>query len=79
MAEFSKQYIQSSNSELENWDFDILEIAKTLKNGYYTPVICEGYGFIGIAKNEFGEIQLAFRKGKNEVDWKLYQEIVYNN
>jgi len=78
MAEFSKQYTQRPDSEFDQWDFDILEIAKDLSSGFYTPIICEGFGFIGIGKDDDGEIILAFPKGntlESEVEWKSYKEI----
>jgi len=75
MAEFSKQYAEHDDRDF-GWDFDILEVADQLENGYCTPMICEGYGFIGIAKNESGEIELAFRDENGEVYWKPYHEVV---
>lgn len=78
MADFSKQYceLQLSNS----YDFDILEIADGLEPEHYTPIICEGFGFIAIGKNENNEIILAFRppisEFKDEVVWKSYNEVI---
>lgn len=79
MAEFSKQYIETPNSEFDIWDFDILEIAETLEPEHYTPIICEGFGFIAIGKNEKGEIILAYPKGfdpDSEIEWKSYNEVI---
>lgn len=61
MAEFSKQWVEQNDPEGIKWDFDILEIAESLQNEHYTSMICEGFGFIAIAKDEYGCIHLAFR------------------
>lgn len=74
MAEFSKQYCEFDGRDF-SWDFDILEIAKTLEPDHYIPIICEGYGFIAIGKNTSDEIILAFRENDN-VLWKSYHEVV---
>lgn len=78
MAEFSKQYCEHTDSEMP-WDFDILEIAKDLPNGHYLPIICEGYSFIAIGKDEEGSILLAFPEDDNPTPsaiWKPYAEVV---
>ena len=54
MAEFSKQYCELHDSEMSH-DFDIIEIADGLEPEHYTPIICEGFGFIAIGKNENNE------------------------
>ena len=41
-------------------DFDIEEIASTLKPDYYKSFICEGFGFLAIGKNTEDEIILFF-------------------
>ena len=59
------------------WDFDIIEVAKELKIGYGLPYICEGFGFTYIAKNEEGDILLAFPDYVDELyDWKTYEEVI---
>lgn len=77
MAEFSKQYVERNDSEFDAWDFDILEIAEELEPNHYTSIICEGFGFTAIGKDENGEIILAFPTGEYteaaediEVEWK---------
>jgi hypothetical protein len=61
MAEFSKQYVERQFEDPEfAWDFDIEEIGKDLQNDHIHPMICEGYGFLGVFKNQKGEIELAF-------------------
>jgi hypothetical protein len=79
MAEFSKQYCENHDPEFPH-DFDILEIAEGLENEFYTPIICEGYGFLAIGKDEKGEIILAFRpesgEMEDEVIWKSYKEVI---
>ena len=79
MADFSKQYCELHDSEMSH-DFDIIEIADGLEPEHYTPIICEGFGFIAIGKNENNEIIFAFRPQskdyKDEVVWKSYNEVI---
>jgi hypothetical protein len=49
MAEFSKQWCELNDPDMP-WDFDIIEVANDLKNNYYKPYICEGFGFSAIGK-----------------------------
>jgi hypothetical protein len=75
MAEFSKQYCEIHDPYMTH-DFDILQMAKQVQPEHYIPIICEGFGFIGIGKNEEGEIILAFRKFNDEIEWKPYKEVI---
>jgi hypothetical protein len=75
MAEFSKQYCEQHLPDLPG-DFDILEVTKDLLCDHFIQYICEGYGFIAIGKDESGEILFAFRKNKDEIEWKPYHEVV---
>jgi len=72
----SKQWAKSQKGVM--WDFDILEEANNLKPEHYIPIICLGYGFIAISKDEYGGIHLAFpdKEGTNGVNWIDYNEIV---
>jgi len=49
MAEFSKQWCEINDPDMP-WDFDIFEVASNLKNNFYIPYICEGFGFSAIGK-----------------------------
>jgi hypothetical protein len=60
MAEFSKQYVQNFEMSDEGYDFDIEEIAKELEPSQVTKMICEGFGFTWIMKDDKGEIFLIF-------------------
>ena len=51
MADFSKQWCELNDPEMPS-DFDILEEANKLEPNNYIPMICEGYGFIAIGKDE---------------------------
>ena len=85
MAEFSKQWAEKNDPEMP-WDFDILEIADTLEPNYYSSYICEGYGFIAIAKDGNGDIMLGIPTGESnlnedgtyvdEVNWKSFDEVI---
>lgn len=54
MAEFSKQYCELNDMGLDG-DFDIVEEFDKLEPGFFLPLICEGFGFSGIAKKEDDE------------------------
>jgi hypothetical protein len=79
MAEFSKQYCELHDPHFTP-DFDILEIAESLDPDHYTPIICEGFGFLAIGKKEDGSIILAFRPKsgnmEDEIIWKSYNEVI---
>jgi len=59
MAEFSKQWCEIHDPQM-SWDFDIDEIATEIPRGYYKPIICEGFGFVGIGVGMNRDIQLLF-------------------
>jgi hypothetical protein len=76
MAEFSKQYCELHNPQLV-WDFDIEEIITEIPRGYYKPMICEGFGFLGIGVDIDGNIEVFLTDPKDEtkyvqVDYKKY-------
>ena len=58
MAEFSRQYCETFDSEFP-WDFDILEEFAHLEPDSMVNTICEGFGFIAIGKSAEGELLLA--------------------
>ena len=76
MAEFSKQWAEIYDPEFP-WDFDIEEIANEIPKGYYKPIICEGFGFLGIGVKLDGDIEIFLSDPKDEtkyvrVDYKKY-------
>jgi hypothetical protein len=76
MAEFSKQYCEIYDEDFP-WDFDIEEIADTIPKGHYKPIICEGFGFLGIGIDLNGNIEIFLTDHKDEtkyvqVDYKKY-------
>jgi hypothetical protein len=76
MAEFSKQYCEIYEPELD-WDFDIEEIAESIPKGHYKPIICEGFGFSGIGIRLNGDIQILVIDSNEEdtlvqIDYKKY-------
>jgi hypothetical protein len=75
MAEFSKQWIEENGDDMIP-DFDILEIAKDLLPNTGFSIICEGYGFIGIGKDEFNNVILAMPASNKEIEWVEYNTIV---
>ena len=74
MAEFSKQY--SDVSGLGFSDFDIEEIFKDIKEGYYISRICEGFGSTGILNKE-GVCYLIFMNDETEsITTKPLSEVI---
>ena len=76
MAEFSKQYCEIYDEDFP-WDFDIKEIADTIPKGHYKPMICEGFGFLGIGVDLNGNIEILLTNPKDEskyvqLDYKKY-------
>ena len=57
MAEYSKQYCEIYDPEFP-WDFDIEEEALNIPKGHYKPIICEGFGFLGIGVKLDGTITI---------------------
>lgn len=76
MAEFSKEYCQMKMPEFEG-DFSIHEEFEKLHDGEYVSMICEGYGFIGIA-NDMGVCKLMFRvPDTDSIDFVDVKNIIY--
>ena len=75
MADFSKQYCEINDPEMP-YDFDILQIANQVLPDHYIPIICEGFGFVAIGKNEQDEIILAYRAEDDLIEWKSYNEVI---
>ena len=76
MADFSKQWCEQNDFGMSG-DFDILEEAEALKPGTHIDIICEGYGFNAIAKDERNNILLAFHNWQDgTTKWVPYNQIV---
>lgn len=71
MADFSKQWCELYDPEMPH-DFDIEDIVKKLEPGYYRSEICEGFGFIAIAKEETGDISLYIP----DQGWQNYEKFI---
>lgn len=79
MADFSKQWCDLNDPEMPH-DFDIEEIASTLKIGYYKSFICEGFGFLAIGKDNDDNITLFFdheNKNPKHRGWVDYVEFMH--
>ena len=57
MADFSKQWCEIHDPNMP-WDFDIEVEAEAIPKGYYKPMICEGFGFLGIGVDIDGNIEI---------------------
>lgn len=76
MAEFSKQYCDVWDQGFPH-DFDVFEIAKDLVKGNYYPIICEGFGFVAIAKDRNEQILVAFQDDeKNALVWQDFDNFM---
>ena len=76
MAEFSKEYCEKYDMGFEG-DFSITEIFDTLEDDHFMPIICEGYGFLGILKQE-NKCRLMFSvEGNpiNSIELPLFEDL----
>lgn len=62
MAEHSKEY------DCDFADFSIKEIFENLEEDHYKPEICEGFGFVAIAKDG-GACKVAMPQGDETIKW----------
>ena len=72
MAEFSKEYCIERNMGFEG-DFSIKEEFNKLEKDHDIGIVCEGYGFIAIARNKDDECLLAYRGEDYEIIWDEYK------
>ena len=75
MAEFSKQYCEVWDHGFP-YDFDVFEIAKDLVKGNYYPIICEGFGFVAIAKDRNEQILVAFQDEEDRIVWQDFDNFM---
>lgn len=68
MAEFSKEYCIEKNMEFQG-DFSVEEEFNHLEKDNYTGMICEGYGFIAIARNQEDQCLVAYRDADDGIIW----------
>ena len=61
MADYSKEFVDKHFEDPQfSWDFEIAEIGASLEKDHIYPVICEGYGFLGIYRDSEGMLELVF-------------------
>jgi hypothetical protein len=75
MADFSKQWCEIHDTNMPS-DFDILEEATNIKPDHYIPIICEGFGFVAIGKDEHDGIILAFKDNEGNIKWETYNNVI---
>jgi hypothetical protein len=68
MAEFSKEYCIERNMGFQG-DFSIEEEFNKLEKDNDIGIVCEGYGFIGIARNQEDQCLLAYRDADDGIIW----------
>jgi len=79
MASFSKQWCEKNDPQMPS-DFDIEDVAKDLEPNHYTPIICEGIGFIAIGKDANNNIMLAMPTGETvEEEGQIFDDIVWHS
>jgi hypothetical protein len=71
MADFSKQWCDQNDPDMP-YDFDVIEEFKKLSEDHYIPMICEGYGFLGIL-NDKGECKVLI-----DDKWILFDDVINN-
>lgn len=71
MAEFSKEYCFEKNMGFEG-DFSIKEIFENLEKDDHISIICEGYGFMAIARNQEDQCLVAYRDDDFDIIWDEY-------
>jgi hypothetical protein len=54
MADFSKQYCEKYDPDMTG-DFDIDEVFDEMPISSFKPIICEGFGFFGLHKDDDGK------------------------
>jgi hypothetical protein len=72
MADFSKQWCDQNDPDMP-YDFDVIEEFKKLSEDHWIPIICEGYGFLGIL-NDKGECKVLI-----DDKWVLFDDVVNND
>lgn len=72
MSQYSKQYVENYMPEWK-WDFDLDEEFGKLEPGEFTPLICEGYGFVGIQKQLDGSQYFLYRDNSQKIIEVPYQ------
>ena len=85
MADFSKQWCDINDPQMSP-DFDIDDVVKDLEPNCYTPIICEGFGFVAIGKASNGNIILAVPTGEvitdengqtfDNIIWEPYEDVI---
>ena len=76
MADYSKQWCDINDPDMP-YDFDIEVEAETLEPGYGIHMICEGFGFTMIAKDDSGSIQLGFPDSELQyIEWVPYLQFI---
>ena len=75
MAEFSKQYCKNHNMGFDG-DFDIFNEFSLLQNGYYVSIVCEGYGFIALRKDENGDNFFGFYDDE-DIKWVSESDFIF--
>jgi len=73
MADFSKEYCLEKKMGFDG-DFSIKEEFDKLEKDCYISMICEGYGFFAIAKNQDDECLLAY----DSEDGVIWTEFIFN-
>jgi hypothetical protein len=75
MADFSKQWCEENDPDMPH-DFDIFEKFDKLPKNHYTSIICEGFGFIAIMRDNEDRCLLAFRDNNGDVIWEDYDQFI---
>jgi hypothetical protein len=75
MADFSKQWCEINDPQLPH-DFDIYDEFNKLNKGTYVTMICEGFGFLAIARDQKDVLLLAMPVNDGLVEWVTLDKLL---
>ena len=75
MANFSKQWCEINDPKRPH-DFDIVEEFNRLGKNSYSSIICEGFGFVAIARDHKDNLLLAMPLDNGLVKWTTLDKLV---
>jgi hypothetical protein len=78
MADFSKQYVEKYDPEME-WDFDIEEAFDDMPVSSFRTIICEGFGFFGLHKDVDGRRYCLFGDDWAHIPYEKITDETYLN
>ena len=75
MAQFSKQWCEINDPQ-KPYDFDIYEVFNKLKKEELVIMICEGFGFVAMARDLNDTLLLAVPESEGLFKWVTLDKLV---